>query len=238
MTNIHYQELLFKLKKYSGEGTKHQEERNKGYIGSTKFCYGIRSGVKKQIIKDWIKKHKDLSFPEYLELLNLLYQGNSHEEISLAGKLLELLPKLRKQIKPKYLDAWLNKVEGWAEVDSICQSNFSSEEVLTRWEDWVILLKSLVASPNVHKRRASLVLLTKTVRDSGDSRLSSLAFKNIDKLKKEKDILITKAISWLLRDLIKSHRREVETYLGKNEDLLPKIAIRETRKKLLTGKKN
>jgi 3-methyladenine DNA glycosylase AlkD len=64
-----------------------------------------------------------------------------------------------------------------------------------------------------------------------------MAFKNIDKLKQNGHILVTKAISWLLRDLIKHHRQKVETYLKDNENTLPRIAIRETRTKLLTGKK-
>jgi 3-methyladenine DNA glycosylase AlkD len=80
-------------------------------------------------------------------------------------------------------------------------------------------------------------LLTKPVRDSDDTRLADLAFANIDKLKQDREILVTKAISWLLRDLIKNHRQKVEKYLQKNEDTLPRIAVRETRTKLLTGRK-
>ena len=59
----------------------------------------------------------------------------------------------------------------------------------------------------------------------------------LSQLKGDKDILITKAISWLLRDLIKHHREQVVYYLDKNSDNLPKIAIRETKNKLITGKK-
>jgi len=90
---------------------------------------------------------------------------------------------------------------------------------------------------NPSRRRASLVLLTKSVRGSNDARLSKLAFKNIDLLKGEKDILITKAVSWLLRSLIKNHRVEVVDYINKNRQILPKIAIRETERKLKTGRK-
>ena len=90
---------------------------------------------------------------------------------------------------------------------------------------------------NIHKRRASLVLLTFPVRKSQDKRLSDLAFTNIEKLKNENDILITKAISWLLRSLIANHRKEVEIYIDKNINSLPKIAIRETKRKLTTGRK-
>jgi 3-methyladenine DNA glycosylase AlkD len=119
----------------------------------------------------------------------------------------------------------------------MCQSKFSATEVLTKWEKWKSLLTKLASDGNTHKRRASLVLLTKPVRDSGDARLADLAFATIDKLKQNREILVTKAISWLLRDLIKNHRQRVEKYLEENEDTLPRIAVRETRIKLLTGRK-
>lgn len=82
-----------------------------------------------------------------------------------------------------------------------------------------------------------LAFLTGVVSKSEDLRLSNLAFENIDNLKAERDILITKSISWLLRDLTKLHREEVEKYLNDHSTLLPAIAVRETRNKLTTGKK-
>ncbi len=90
---------------------------------------------------------------------------------------------------------------------------------------------------DVQKKRASLVLLTRAVRESNERQLADLAFANIQKLKSNRDILITKAISWLLRDLIKHHRIAVEDFVQNNRGTLPKIAIRETKTKLLTGKK-
>lgn len=103
--------------------------------------------------------------------------------------------------------------------------------------DLLSLLTAFTQDANVHKRRASLVLLTKPLRESDDPRLAKLAFANAGKLKREKDILVTKAVSWILRSLIKHHRAQVEAYLEAHADTLPKIAVRETRVKLQTGKK-
>lgn len=234
--NAHHQELLEALWEHVGEGTPEPEEM-KAYMGTGKRAYAIATPVESQIVRDFIARHRDLSFSEYLALLNSLYQGPSHNEISLAGKLLELLPRLRKQLEPCLLDGWLGVVEGWAETDSICQSHFTAQEMLARWDDWRALLAQLSLDPNVHKRRASLVLLTRPVRDSRDERLADLAFAHIERLKGERDGLITKAVSWLLRDLIKNHHQRVEAYLEANEATLPRVAVRETRRKLLTGKK-
>ena len=216
-----------------------QSEKRKleKYIGTSKTCYNIGADTENRIVKEWINKHPDLAEKEYIDLVNYLYQGESINEISIAGELLERLPKLRKNVEPKYLNSWLNRLQGWAEVDSLCQSKFPAAEVMSNWKEWKDLLTKLVSDSNIHKKRGSLVLLTKPVRDSEDKRLADLAFRNIDKLKSHREILITKAISWLLRDLIKHHRQRVETYLKENENTLPKIALRETKTKLVTGRK-
>lgn len=237
-TDRYHLEIIKELEKHAGEGTKYQKERDRNYIGTTKFCYSIKSAVKTQIAKKWVRKHPQISPKEFIDLLNCLYQGKSHEEISLAGKLLEILPSLREQIRPQLLNVWLDNLEGWAEVDSLCQSNFSAKEILRRWPKWASFLKQLSRDPNPHKKRAPLVLMTKPVRDSADTRLADTAFSLIESLKANRNILITKAVSWLLRALIKNHRDQVETYLAENEGTLPKIAIRETRQKLLDGKKS
>lgn len=113
ITNKYHLEFLNELERNAGQETKHQKERDKSYIGSKKFSYVIKTPVKKQIVKDWIKKHPEFSLSKYVELLNSLYSGKSHDERSIAGKLLKFLPKLRRQINPMLLKRWLNEAEGW-----------------------------------------------------------------------------------------------------------------------------
>lgn len=234
--NKSHQEILGELKKYAGNGTKHSWNGN--YLGSNHFHYNLTNTLKRQIAKDFIKNHKDLSDFEISKLLGFLYNGKSYEEKSLAGIFIEYLPGFRKQIDLKLFDRWLGCLVGWAEVDSTCQSNFVKGEILDRWEEWKPFIEKLSQDLNINKRRASLVLLTGAVYRSDDQRLLKLAFEIIDRLKSEKEILIIKAISWLLRDLTDLHKEEVAEYLEKNQTTLPKIAVREVRKKLLTGRKN
>jgi 3-methyladenine DNA glycosylase AlkD len=235
--NRYHLELISEVKAHAKKVPQFQMEKFKNYVGTTKTLYSIGTDAERKIIREWIKNHSDLKPSTYIELLTSLFLGESINEISIASELLESMPKLRRQVKPKYLDPWLNGVEGWAEVDSLCQSKFTADDLLQNWGEWESLLLKLVSNDNVHKKRASLVLLTKPVRDSEDSRLAEMAFRNIDILKGERHILVTKAISWLLRDLIKHHRQRVEAYIKDNVDTLPKIALRETRTKLLTGRK-
>lgn len=208
------------------------------YCGSNKQTNCIKSGEVKKLAKKIVGEN-NLDRNQLTKLLDSLYSNARFmEETTLAARILEIAPKLRQQIDPNKLDYWLNFTHGWAETDVLCQSSFTSDELLSNWSIWKKLLIKFSKDKNVHKRRASLVLLTKPTRMSNDKRLSDLAFKNVDLLKEEKDILITKAVSWILRSLIKYHKEEVANYLKENEDELPRIAVREVTNKLLTGVKS
>lgn len=233
--NKYHQEILDTIKKYS-KTEKHTSETAK-YLGHSHYHYGLSVPQRREIAKRFISNHKDINQNDFVALLDSLYRGESYDEKSFGGILLGYLPKLRKQINPTLLDIWLDYLEGWAEIDSLCQSNFTSEDILDKWKEWMRLIKKFSKSKNINRRRASLVLLTGVVTQSDDSKLSNLAFKVIDKFKHEKSILITKAVSWLLRDLIKHHKDEVEVYLNKNIKSLPQIIIREVNDKLVHGRK-
>jgi 3-methyladenine DNA glycosylase AlkD len=208
------------------------------YHGNSHPHYLLSVPQERKIAKQFSGMHKDLEEKEFIALLNDLYDGKSYEEKCFGGKLLEYMPKQRASVKPKHLDIWLEKLEGWAEIDSLCQSAFRAADLLNNWKEWELYLKAFSNDKRyIQKRRASVVLLNKAVEQSNDERLACLAFNNLNNIKSEQDILITKAVSWILRSSIKNHRAQVEKYLEENKDILPKIAVRETQNKLRTGKK-
>ena len=233
----YHRELLNEIKSHRRQLTKTDMKKLESYIGTNKISYNIGAETEKKIVREWISKHSDISCGDFFLLLDLLYRGKSVNEISIAGSLLRRFPEFRRILSLGKIYDWLDNLRGWAEVDSLCQSCFTAEEILARWDEWERLLLKLARDENIHRKRASLVLLTRATRESGDKRLSDLAFSNIDRLKENREILVTKAISWLLRDLTKNNRSQVQEYIRANEDTLPRIAIRETRTKLLTGKK-
>lgn len=235
--NIIYKKSLKELQKLSSKKDKKERLWVQKYLGSNKPTQCIKTGDIQKLARKIIKEN-NLKIKELESLLDSLYKNaKTFEEIDLPAKLLGASPKSIQQIDPNKLDYWLNFTHGWAETDVLCQSNFTSNELLSNWNTWKKLLIKFSKDKNVHKRRASLVLLTKSVRMSDDKKLSDLAFKNTDLLKEEKDILITKAVSWILRSLIKYHKKEVSDYLKENKEELPKIAVREVTNKLITGTK-
>ncbi|MDI7275093.1 MAG: DNA alkylation repair protein [Anaerolineae bacterium] len=237
MANERCAQLLEELRRAAGCGPDDHPEPGNRYIGTTKPFYPVSAPAVGRAVREFKARHPGLALAEYVALLDELCLGRTHNDLSLASGLLALWPALRRRIEPRCLDRWLDHVEGWAETDSLCQSTFTAAELLSRWEEWQALLEKLVGDQNIHKRRASLVLLTRPVRESGDERLVAQALANVERLKGERHVLITKAISWLLRELTRNHRERVAAYLEANEASLPSVAVRETRRKLLTGRK-
>lgn len=209
-----------------------------GYGGNSDLSLFIRIPILKNLARDFLLENKGVSDSEFENLLDKLFSGKYDDEKGIASKLLILNHKYRRKINPQKINQWLNTLSGWSQVDGLCQSSFSAKEMLGNWPEWEKLITGFSTDKNINKRRASLVLLIRSLREEINPRLEKLAFNNIEKLKGEKDILITKAISWILREMVKLYKESVGDYLNANIDILPKIAVRETRKKLETGKKN
>ena len=191
----------------------------------------------RRIAKAWLKTHRDWILRDVLRLVDELVQGESHEEKTLGLHLLDGLGRGRRPFGPPAVDRWLDRLVGWAEVDSLCQSMFGPEDLFGDWPAWSGFIRRLAKDPNINKRRAALVLLVRSARADPDPRLRDLAFETIGALKGEREIIITKAVSWLLRALGEQRPAEVARYLDAEAASLPSIAVRETRAKLATGRK-
>ena len=206
------------------------------YLGTGHPVYNVSVPERRDIVASWVKLHRDVSREDIVNLVDLLFDGKTHEEKSVASMLLGWYKKYLVTLEERYFDQWLSKLKGWAEVDSICDEIdlwlradlVNRVTMLTRWN----------TDAQIEKRRASLVVLCSSVRHDDRQVFSDLSFRLIDKLKAEKHVMITKAISWLLCALIKYHKAEVAKYMKKNISTLPKIPVREVTRKLETGKKS
>lgn len=237
VTNLIHLNLLKILAAHKSKSSEAEKDWVKRYLGTNKIYHDFSTIEIKDLAKNLVKEN-NLNQDQLIDLINSLYKfGTTYTEIAIAANLVNQYLKLKYKFDPQHLDTWLNYTCGWAENDVLCQSNFTSDILLSNWSEWKKIINKFVVDKNINKRRASLVLLTKSLSQSDDFKLSKLAFTNIEKLKLEKEILITKAVSWLLRSLVKFHKKEVLEYLEANKDTLPKIAYREALSKALTGKK-
>jgi 3-methyladenine DNA glycosylase AlkD len=233
--NAHHKLLLAGI-------TKHQRKRahtqaNDSYLSSGHRYYDVSVPARRALAKSWLKENRTIADRDFLSVLDGLYRGKSHEEKTLASILLAYHRAGRKAVGSAVLDSWLDHLVGWAEIDSLCQGVFSADEVLGSWTEWRKFIRRLSRDQNINKRRAALVFLTGPARTSNDARIVELAFEIIDRLKAEREIIITKAISWLLRNLVQHHKRDVAHYIDRNSDTLPAIGVREAARKIKTGRK-
>lgn len=227
--------LLQQIKSKSGKATQHTFVDS--YLGNTHPRYAISVPMLRTIAKEWMQQHRDLSAKEFSTVLNDLIQAESSTEKTLAGILLGYSTKEQRKFNPIIFDKWLNHLVGWAEIDAVCTGKYSITELVNQWEKWEGLLIKFSRSKNINKRRASLVFFCSPLSQFENRQLCLTLFQIVDALKNEKDVLITKAISWVLRSMVKHNRKSLEEYLESNADTLPKIALRETLVKLKTGKK-
>lgn len=190
----------------------------------------------RSIARNFLKTHP-LDGKQFLALMTSLIEGKSFTEKVMAGFLLDCATKELRKFDPAYFDHWLNHLQGWAEIDTLCAGKYSATGIAEQFSTWKKILVQFSKSDAIEKRRASLVLCCVALRKERDERILKVALQNIQRLKSEKDVLITKAISWVLRNAIKHHKTEVKNFLEQYEDSLPRIAVRETWVKLKTGRK-
>jgi 3-methyladenine DNA glycosylase AlkD len=233
--HAHDKVLLARLEKH--RRNRLHSQANDSYLSSGHHYYDVSIPVLRALAKTWLKESKGIADAEFLAVLEGLYRRRSYEGKILASILLSYHRDGRRTVGPKELNTWLDHLVGWAEIDSICQSTFAADEILARWREWERFIRMLSRDTNVNKRRAALVFLTTPVRKSDNKRLAGLAFEVIETLKPERDIIITKAVSWLLRSMVQHHQRAVAGYIKENRHSLPAIAVRETTRKIATGRK-
>jgi 3-methyladenine DNA glycosylase AlkD len=212
--------------------------QNDSYSGSGRPFLNVSAPERRRIIAAWLRAKRGAADGERIAMADRLFEGETHEEKTLGALLLGASAAARRAATPAMVDAWLGQLNGWAEVDTLCASVFGAADLAADWPAWRGLIEQLSVDANINKRRAALVLLVTPTRTSDDPRFADLGFATIERLKGERDILITKAVSWLLRSMAARHRGAVAAYLEAEAASLPAIAVRETRTKLRTGTKS
>jgi 3-methyladenine DNA glycosylase AlkD len=213
-------------------------ERNDSYSGSGRPFLNVSAPERRALIKAWLAAHRTASDVDLIAFADSHFKGETHEEKTLGALLLGYSARARSATTPVMVDGWLGRLNGWAEIDSLCASVFSAEDLANGWPGWLAQIEQFSGDADINKRRAALVFLTTPTRTSDDPRFAELGFAVIERLKSERDILITKAVSWLLRSMTARHEKAVTAYLAAEAATLPAIAVRETRTKLRTGTKS
>ena len=154
---------------------------------------------------------------------------------ALGLEILRLHPDIVRNMERDHFDRWRLDIDNWAVCD------FVGTRILGPWvaaepEDRLTYLERLVGDPHLYSRRLGLVASVHL--NSGGTEYGEWTLGQVDRLIDERDPMITKAVSWSLRQMIKHQASDVETYVDSRADRMAALPRREVRNKLNTGRKS
>jgi len=199
--------------------------------------YGVRVPHLRRIARDWQRAHAKISYEGLLTLVETLWDGESQEERALA---IELLASYRRHIPSltwEHLDRWRRKLDNWGLTDAL-GSNVLAPWLLAEPGARLNHLGTLIADAELWSRRLALVATVPINRGHTGLTIPDLTLALIDRVKAERHPMITKAVSWALREMTKTHPQQVAGYVEQNQGALAAHVVREVNNKLRTGLKS
>lgn len=182
------------------------------------------------IAKHWAKENADASSLDRRQLILSLWAGPTREEQLLALRVLATLGELTEWRDFALLRAGL---DSWEPTDHMAHlvADFIERDPEHRSHH----VADLAASDHLWTIRLGVVTLSQLNRRGLGKDLTTEV---IDQVRHHRDPMITKAVSWALREFAARWPGPTRSYLKARGDQLPAIAVRETRNKLTTGKKS
>jgi 3-methyladenine DNA glycosylase AlkD len=199
--------------------------------------YGVRVPRLREMARTWQRAHKEIDLAALVPLIDALWAGDSREERVLAVHLLTRYKRLIPGLDWAHFDRWRPRLDDWEPTDGL------ASWVLAPWlmadrEARLPHLRALIADEHLWSRRLALVATVPINRKPDGGTIPDLTLDLVERVKHERERMITKAVSWALRELTKTHPRRVEAYLAQNLDALAAPVVREVENKLRTGLKS
>lgn len=226
-------EIISRLK---SSASAERKEHSKGYFPTSMEVVGVSVPNLRAIVKDIGTQIKDRS-PDVVLPYAMQIIGTGIFECRQIGY--EIIAGHRETMESLGIGDLNNLGEGmdnWASVDT-----FSVMISGPTWREGRVPDRSIVAwtrSKNPWWRRAAVVstvaLNSKARGGTGDpERTIDICSRVIG----DRHPMVTKALSWALRELTKRDIDRVESFLSTHRDKIAPLVIREVRKKIDTGRK-
>jgi 3-methyladenine DNA glycosylase AlkD len=198
---------------------------------------GAATAELREVRREFTHRLKDAAPHVVLELANLLIDVPQTAYRFIAYELIHHHPAALSHLNAWQLEQLGRGIASWGAVD--CFAVYLSGPV---WRDRRIpnsLIHGWARSADRWWRRAALVstvpLNSKSQGGAGDTYRTLQVCRLLEP---DRDPMVTKAMSWALRELAKRDPRAVRDYLAARKDVLPAIVLREVTNKLKTGVKN
>jgi len=228
------QHLLDQTKEYADPAYEKVIRRS---IPSRLNVYGLRVFELRKIVRTWRRDHEDVDREHLMMLVEALWDGESREERMLALELLQQYPRWIRDLTWAHFDRWRRDLDNW-ELTDVLGVGVLGLWMLHDTDARAERLWALLADEAVWSRRLGLVAAVGMNRARKDLTFPELTLDLVDHVKEERHPMITKAVSWMLRDMVKRHPDRAAAYLEENGTVLAGHVVREVSNKLKTGRKN
>lgn len=197
--------------------------------------YGVRTPDSRRLARAWSRAHSDSPPDAVMALVQSLWSAGSRDERLLGLEILFLHPEAVRSLQRSHFDAWRLDIDNWGVCD------FLATRILGPWAEAepgrrLAYLEELIGDPHLYSRRLGLVASVHLNREG--TQFGDWTLAQADRLIDERDPMITKAVSWSLRQMTKHQAALVEDYLAKRGDRIAALPRREVRNKLRTGRKS
>jgi 3-methyladenine DNA glycosylase AlkD len=213
------------------------QQAQQGALVVRKMKKSSRPAEEPEVRREFTRRLKDAAPHVVLELANLLIDVPQTAYRFIAYELIHHHPAALSHLNAWQLEQLGRGIASWGAVD--CFAVYLSGPV---WRDRCIpnsLIHGWARSADRWWRRAALVstvpLNSKSQGGAGDTYRTLQVCRLLEP---DRDPMVTKAMSWALRELAKRDPRAVRDYLAARKDVLPAIVLREVTNKLKTGVKN
>ncbi len=199
--------------------------------------YGLRTPVLREIAGSWQRTHKEVAREGLFALVEAMWAGESRDERMVALELLKHYPHSISDLTWAHFDRWRRDLDNW-ELTDVLGLAVLGPWLLGDLDARLEHLWELIADEDIWSRRLALVSTVGLNRVRKDISFPPFTLELIDEVKEERHPMITKAVSWTLRAMIKKHTEEVIAYLEENRGILAPHVVREVSNKLTTGRKS
>ena len=182
-------------------------------IASKRRSYGFYKSDFLEVNSRFDPRFYDLGLQECIELAEKFIRSGNSISIHVGIHLLCLRREELDQTHFKYFDEFFDHFVGWGNVDHFCVGRGSVlQPMLEKYPEEVIeLLRKWNQSDNKWKRRASVVVFTRSIAKSG--RFIDEALALCENLIWDEEDLVRKGVGWALKDNMRADEKRVLEYV-------------------------
>ncbi len=199
--------------------------------------YGVAVGDLRRIAKGWHRDHPGAAPGEVAAVADALWTTGVREEMVVAALVHGHDRRARSTMGLRRADRWTRTLDNWETADAMA-AWLTAPAVADDPGRRYSMLETLAGRRNPWARRVGLVACIGTGRTPSAAEWWPRVSGIVLRLAVDREASIPKAISWVLRVHTAHAPRLIEEFMDVHQDVLPAIALRETRNKLRTGTKS